>query len=604
VVRDCITEDRLQVHLEGQLSTAEEAQVLAHLDECPQCQATLDNLAGDTVILDIARTSGHRAAEPDPTLARLLSELMNSRDEVVTLAVGAEDHFENVDLTKKIGHYSVLEIVGRGGMGVALKARDEKLNRMVCLKVFAGSIAATQTARERWLREARAAAAVESSHVVKIYSVDEYQGRPFLAMEFVHGRSLQEELDARGQLPVEEIVDIARQVLLGLSTAHARGLVHRDIKPGNILLEAGTNQVKIADFGMARAVEDSRLTAEGCVAGTPEYMAPEQSQGGEVDCRADLFSLGSVLYTMCTGHSPFVADSSLGALRRVIDDKPAPIARFRTDVPAGLVEIISRLHEKLPAKRPQAAEEVLTLFENIDQLARRGMNRRVAIVAALAGVGSVAGLSYVLGGGSKAPDSATLVPGRKRQPRALIVLPPSGFYGLYYLGVRRQLDMHRVRCHVVSINMYDCQSAAMRPEETVKPDLMIDYAHGGDYDLVYFCGGEIYEAGGSHESQAKRIIDEALEAGRDVAAMGRGPLVLADAGVLNGRKAAVSRFGQPPGIYIEQLKATGAVWSPDSVVEDGPFLTGRDPEDVSKFTAAMLQRLGVARQHNLPPPND
>jgi serine/threonine protein kinase len=303
VVRDCITEDRLQVHLEGQLSTADEAQVLAHLDECPQCQTTLDNLAGDTVILDIARTSGQRAAEPDPTLARLLNELTNARNEAATIAIGAEDHFENVDLTKKIGHYSVLEVVGRGGMGVALKARDEKLNRLVCLKVFAGSFAATQTARERWLREARAAAAVESPHVVKIYSVDEYQGRPFLAMEYVNGRSLQEELDARGPLPVGEIVDIARQVLLGLGAAHARGLVHRDIKPGNILLEAGTNQVKIADFGMARAVEDSRLTAEGCVAGTPEYMAPEQSQGGEVDCRADLFSLGSVLYAMCTRHS-------------------------------------------------------------------------------------------------------------------------------------------------------------------------------------------------------------------------------------------------------------------------------------------------------------
>lgn len=603
MIRDCLTKDRLRVHLEGQLSKADEAQVIAHLDECRRCQQTLDNLAADTVVIDIARYTGQRVVEHDPTLAQLLNTLANSRD-ANTHSVHDSDapYFEHA-IGTKIGHYTVLEVVGRGGMGVALKAHDEKLNRLVCLKVFAGALAATPTARERWLREARAAAAIDSPHVVKIYAVDEHEGRPFLAMEFINGRSLQEELDALGSLPIDAILEIAQQTLIGLGAAHSRGLIHRDIKPGNILLEAENNRVKIADFGMARAMDDSRLTAEGCVAGTPEYMAPEQSQGGEVDSRADLFSLGSVIYAMCTGNSPFAADNSLAVLRRVVDDNPTPISKIRTEVPAGLVEVINRLHEKDPKKRPQSAEEVLSLFENIDQLGRRGVNRRVAIAAALAGIGSIAGLSLVLGRGTSS-DSAAMVGPSKSSRQVLIVLPPSDFYGLYYLGVRRQLDMHRVRCHVVSVNMHDCQSTSHRPEAIVKPDLMIDYAHGGDYDLVYFPGGEIYEAGGSHESQAKRIIDEALAANRIVAAIGRGPLILAEAGVLNGRKAAVSRFGQPPGVYIEQLKAAGAVWSPEGVVQDGPFITGRDPEHVEKFAAAMLHRLGVASQHNLPPPND
>ena len=227
----------------------------------------------------------------------------------------------------RLAHYHVLEIAGRGGMAVALKAIDEKLDRLTCLKVFVRTAAASHEVRGRLQREARAAAAIDSRHVVKIYAVDEYRGRPYLAMEYVPGQSLQEAIDLRGPLPFDDVIQVGIDVAAGLAAAHAKGLVHRDVKPGNILLEEGSNRAKLTDFGMARALDDGRLTANGCIAGTPEYMSPEQVRGEAVDHRADLFSLGSVLYAMCTGRSPFAAESSLTALRRILDDAPRPVER-------------------------------------------------------------------------------------------------------------------------------------------------------------------------------------------------------------------------------------------------------------------------------------
>jgi putative intracellular protease/amidase len=573
----------------------------------------LDCLAADTLVLTAARQVGQLAAVDDPILENLIKRLQDARDQSADGLFNLTDNFEGD--WKKLAHYTILGVLGRGGMGIALKARDEKLNRLVCLKVFAGGTEASGRASERWMREARAAAAVESPHVIKIYAVDEHEGRPYLAMEYVEGRSLQEELDDRGRLPIDEVLAIARQITLGLAAAHERGLVHRDIKPGNILLETSTNRVKIADFGMARAADDSRLTAEGCIAGTPEYMSPEQVNGGIVDRRSDLFSLGSVLHTMCTAESPFEADSSMAVLRRVLDDMPVTVKKSRPEIPAAISKLIRRLHQKKPERRPQSAEEVLQELDRVDVAASDLPSRRAAILAGVMGIGGLTGAFFVSGGQTPqrqalenaSVDGRSVVPGaRKRAPRVLFVLPPSGFYGLYYVGVRRHLDQQGVKCQVASINMHTCKSAAISPETTVLPDLMINYARGGDYDLVYFCGGEIYEAGGTHELQARRIIDEALAASRFVAAIGRAPLILADAGVLRARRATVSRFGKPPGVYIEQLKAAGVEWQQDAIVEDRPFLTGRDPEDVLKFTATMLRILGVSPPefHNLPPPQN
>src|SRR5262249_54877775 len=229
------------------------------------------------------------------------------------------------DALGRIGHYHVLAVNGRGGMGMVLKAFDKELQRVVAIKVMAPHLAATGMARKRFRREAQAAAAVRDEHVIDIHAVEEVNGLPYLVMEYVSGISLQDRLDQSGPLELKEILRIGMQTASGLAKAHAQGLIHRDIKPSNILLENGVQRVKITDFGLARAVDDASLTQSGVIAGTPQYMAPEQARGEAVDQRADLFSLGSVLYAMCTGRPPFRASSWMAVLKRVCDDTPRPV---------------------------------------------------------------------------------------------------------------------------------------------------------------------------------------------------------------------------------------------------------------------------------------
>jgi serine/threonine-protein kinase len=247
-------------------------------------------------------------------------------------------------------------------MGVVLKAIDPALNRTVAIKVLAVHLANCGAARQRFLREARAAAAVMHEHVVAVHAVDDTGDVPYLVMEYVAGRSLQERLDRQGPLKISEVLRIGMQAAAGLAAAHAQGLVHRDIKPANILLENGVERVRLTDFGLARAVSDAALTQSGAVTGTPQYMAPEQARGEVADHRADLFSLGSTLYAMCTGHPPFRAESAVAVLRRVSDDEARPIRELNPEVPIWLGSIITRLHAKDPAQRFQTADEVADLL--------------------------------------------------------------------------------------------------------------------------------------------------------------------------------------------------------------------------------------------------
>jgi hypothetical protein len=262
----------------------------------------------------------------------------------------------------KIGPYEVIEVIGAGGMGVVLRAHDPRLNRTVAVKVLAPEFAVNPTARKRFLREAQAAAAVAHPHVINIHAVDQTEKTPYLVMECVEGVSLEQKIDRSGHLELKEILRIGAQIAAGLAAAHGHGLVHRDIKPSNILLEDGVERVKITDFGLARAMDDVEVTRSGEVVGSPPFMSPEQAQGKPVDARSDLFSLGAVLYTMCTGRSPFRAESTVAVLRRVCDDLPRPIREINPDIPEELVAIIDRLLAKAPEERFQTAEEVSELL--------------------------------------------------------------------------------------------------------------------------------------------------------------------------------------------------------------------------------------------------
>lgn len=258
----------------------------------------------------------------------------------------------------RLDHYEVLEVVGRGGTGVVLRAHDTKLLRVVALKVLAAPLAASGTARQRFVREARAAAAVRNDHIVAIHAVCDDGPVPYLVMEFIDGCSLESLIRQNGPLEVKEVLRIGIQIVDGLAAAHRQGLIHRDIKPANILLENGVQRVKLTDFGLARAADDASLTQSGLIAGTPLYMAPEQASGESIDARADLFSLGSVLYAMCTGRPAFRAANTVAVIRRVCDDTPRPIREVNPEIPDALCRVIEQLHAKKPSDRPATAQGV------------------------------------------------------------------------------------------------------------------------------------------------------------------------------------------------------------------------------------------------------
>src|ERR1051326_3571933 len=315
----------------------------------------------------------------------------------------------------RLGHYEMLEVLGEGGFGTVYKCFDDKLHRIVAIKVLALALSTSGSARQRFLREARAAAAVRDEHVIDIHAVEE-KPVPFLVMEYVHGPTLQQKLDKMGPLPAKEILRIGYQTATGLAAAHKQGLIHRDVKPSNILLENGVERVKLSDFGLARAVDDASLTQSGLVAGTPMYMSPEQAQGAPVDHRTDLFSLGSVLYALCTGHSPFRADSTMAVLKRVCDDTPRAIREVNPEIPEWLVDVVNRLLAKRPEDRFQSAREVADLLtrylaelqarghvgltESVKPAARpRPASQRPRLVAAvLAGIASIIVIALVIRG--------------------------------------------------------------------------------------------------------------------------------------------------------------------------------------------------------------
>ncbi len=234
-------------------------------------------------------------------------------------------------------------------MGVVLKGFERSLNRYVAIKVLSPAMAASGAARKRFAREAQAAAAVLHENVIAIHRVDESHNLPYLVMPYVAGMSLQKRIDDEGPLPLPCVLRIGRQIAAGLAAAHAQGLVHRDIKPANILLERGVERVTITDFGLARAVDDGSVTKTGVIAGTPQFMSPEQSRGETIDARSDLFSLGSVMYAMCVGRPPFRADG----IRRLATDRPGKAAADSRDQPGSprVVRLAHRTAARQVARR-------------------------------------------------------------------------------------------------------------------------------------------------------------------------------------------------------------------------------------------------------------
>jgi serine/threonine protein kinase len=270
----------------------------------------------------------------------------------------------------RLGPYRVLKVIGFGGMGVVLHGEDLALQRPVALKaMLPGGGVGSNRSKERFLMEARAAAALDHDHIVTIYQVGEDRGIPYMAMQLLQGESLEQRLRRLRKLTVPQVVRVGRETAAGLAAAHARGLIHRDVKPGNIWLDAQhKGRVVLLDFGLAREVsEPTHLTTTGAVLGTPAYMAPEQAAGEPVDGRADLFSLGCVLYRMATGRPPFKGGSVISILRAVALHEPKPLREHDPQLPAALSDLVCWLLAKEPTNRPPSAQAVVEALRQIER---------------------------------------------------------------------------------------------------------------------------------------------------------------------------------------------------------------------------------------------
>ena len=262
----------------------------------------------------------------------------------------------------RIGNFEVLGLVGAGGMGVVLKALEPALDRIVAIKILAPHLASSKSARKRFAREARAAAAVIHENIIPIYQVAEWNELPYLVMPYHPEPTLGQRIADDGPLELEAILSIAMQVARGLAAAHSQGLVHRDVKPANILLSKGTERAIITDFGLARSADDASLTNTGILAGTPHYMSPEQARGEKVDSKSDLFSLGSVLFAMVSGSPPVNFEQGTETIERIrrtdLDALPET-----ENCPAWMIRLIRWLHAADRRNRPESSEAVAEILE-------------------------------------------------------------------------------------------------------------------------------------------------------------------------------------------------------------------------------------------------
>jgi serine/threonine protein kinase len=308
-------------------------------------------------MLDTTERKSKCSSLPSTDTSNTIAGKVQNRESKVSADPSSPDSLKGDDVIS-LGQYQVIEVLGQGGMGVVFLAFDSGLRRHAAIKVLKPEFASNSLFRRRFTREAQLAASVIHENVVTVYAVEESADFAYLVMEYVDGLSLQDKLDRQGGLPAREIVEIGIQVAEGLAAAHARGMIHRDIKPANVLLNKATMQAKLADFGLARPVDDCSLTQQGAMVGTPAYMSPEQVRQETLDARTDLFSLGGVLYAMCSGEPPFGMEQTFKVLQYICDEDPPSLRYGKAKIPNDLIAVVEKLLAKKPEDRIQSAGEV------------------------------------------------------------------------------------------------------------------------------------------------------------------------------------------------------------------------------------------------------
>lgn len=466
-----------------------------HLAECNTCGQRLVQLtAVDEVIVSL-RIGFSTALKSDASLSlfvpvseSLLSRVIPQYKQIASsldetqhpssngTSVAGDTRFDQTFVTgnatsatndpNRLGRYTIEGVLGRGGMGTVLRAFDPLLQRVVAIKVMQVELLAEPGAAERLMSEARAAAAVEHDHIVPIFSVETYEGRPAIIMPMLRGRTLAEHIkEQNGPLAIPELLRIASEATQGLAAAHARGLIHCDIKPGNIWLESPHGRVRLLDFGLAIGRHDGMASSAG-ISGTPGYLAPEQAQGGTLDVRTDLFSLGCVLYLLATGRPAFTGERRTRALWTVTGEKPASAKSLNSDIPEALSDLIDRLLERDPAARPGSANDVLAALATIDRHIVEAATRRVRRrwFAGMLGMALLGGVVVSLWSWSaipREPDPVAITFSGEPAPLAIV---------LHRDGKDEALELNGDITHALKPGEYLVRPATEQPGRTLIPD--------------------------------------------------------------------------------------------------------------------------------------
>jgi putative intracellular protease/amidase len=497
-------------------------------------------------------------------------------------------------------------------MGVVYQAEHRRMERLVALKVINHQLTQNATAIGRFHLEVKAAAQLVHPNIVTAYDADQAGDLHFLVMEYVDGISLARLVEKRDPLSVTQACHYIRQAALGLQHAHEMGMVHRDIKPQNLMVTR-KEQVKILDFGLARLPRQvdkepieahaptlPGLTVAGCVLGTPDYLAPEQARNShQADIRADIYSLGCTLYHLLAGHPPYPDGSALEKVCSHADRSPTPLTARRRDVPANLLSVLERMMAKDPAERfatPAEVAQALAPFakaapEPVAEAPARptvpsGL-RRFAL-AALAGL---VGLVAVLGGWLTL--SALRGPGAQVPARVLVVVTHEQFWEPDYKPLRETLDRQNARVSVASIS--GTSAAIGNQGMQIKTDLTVRDARADDYDAVVFVGsgkiGEFTNVGSpANAADARRLINEMLQAREKkyVGGLCSGMAVLADAEVLDNQPASWPT-SQPVANRPEIMNCKARWDRTKRVVVSGRLLTGSSQDDSRAFAEQLLK---------------